>query len=140
MLLISLIIMKKQAKDVILHITRREDWERAKRIGQYKADTLDTQGFIHCSLPRQILGVANSIYKGKRGLVLLCIDAQRLSAEVRYEEAESGDNYPHIYGPLNADSVIEAIDFEPDEEGLFTLPKLDQPKTQVLTRLEGLTA
>jgi uncharacterized protein (DUF952 family) len=114
--------MKAQAMDIIIHIARREDWERAKRIGSYKGDTLETQGFIHCSLPRQIINVANSVYKGKRGLVLLCIDTRRIGAKVRYEGVEGGDKYPHIYGFLNVDSVVEVFDFEPNEEGLFKLP------------------
>jgi uncharacterized protein (DUF952 family) len=119
--------MKEQAMDIIIHIARREDWERAKRIGFYKGDTLETQGYIHCSLPRQIINVANSVYKGKRGLVLLCIDTRRIAAEVRYEGVEGGDKYPHIYGSLNVDSVVDVFDFEPNEEGLFKLPlKLEQ--------------
>ncbi len=30
--------------------------------------------------------------------------------------------FPHIYGPINLDAVIQVLDFEPDENGDFTLP------------------
>jgi uncharacterized protein (DUF952 family) len=30
-----------------IHITQRDEWEKARKIGAYIADTLDTQGFIH---------------------------------------------------------------------------------------------
>jgi uncharacterized protein (DUF952 family) len=32
-----------------------------------------------------------------------------------------GDEFPHIYGALNLDAVVQAIDFEPTAQG-FSLP------------------
>ncbi|MEB3214959.1 MAG: DUF952 domain-containing protein [Nostocales cyanobacterium 94392] len=31
---------------LILHITPREDWEKAKATGTYRTDSLETEGFI----------------------------------------------------------------------------------------------
>jgi uncharacterized protein (DUF952 family) len=64
--------------DHILHICSLEDWQAAQAAGEYRADSLEAEGFIHCSRPEQILGVANRYYAGstdgKRDLLLLCID------------------------------------------------------------------
>lgn len=111
----------------IYHITQREAWEPARSVGEYRGDTLDTQGFIHCSTPGQVVGVANSYYPGRHGLVLLCIDPDKLRAELRYEApdgpAVAGESlFPHIYGPLNIDAVTAVLDFEPGPDGLFTMP------------------
>jgi uncharacterized protein (DUF952 family) len=38
----------------IFHITQLEQWEQAKIIGSYRADSLDIEGFIHCSEVSQI--------------------------------------------------------------------------------------
>jgi uncharacterized protein (DUF952 family) len=70
---------------MIYHITPRAAWEPARTRGEYRSDTLDTQGFIHCSTSRQVVAVANSYYPGQQGLVLLCIDENRLRSELRYE-------------------------------------------------------
>ena len=108
---------------VLLHITPREDWERAERDGIYRAASLETEGFIHCSTPAQVVGTATRFYRGQTGLVLLVIDAEKLQAEVRYEDAD-GQMFPHIYGPLNLDAVTRVLPFEPSADRTFTLPPL----------------
>src|SRR5438132_14063270 len=96
---------------MIYHITPRETWEQAQTEGAYWGDTLDTEGFVHASTRRQVVATANRFYKGKADLVLLCIEAARLESEVRYEPAESGELFPHIYGPLNVDAVKQVVEF-----------------------------
>jgi len=108
---------------VILHITTREQWEQARRLGVYRGDTLESEGFIHCSSVRQAVPVANALYRGRSGLVILCIEAGRVEAEIRYEGADRGELYPHIYGPLEIEAVSLVLDFEPGEDGTFSLPQ-----------------
>ncbi len=107
--------------NIILHITQRQRWEEAKLSQAYRGDTLDTEGFIHCSTHPQLIKVANKFFFGQKKLIILCIDADRLQSEVKYEEAD-GDKFPHIYGPLNVDAVIKVIEFESGENGKFELP------------------
>ncbi len=107
---------------IILHITQREQWEQAKLVQVYRGDTLDSVGFIHCSTPLQVIKVANTFFPSQEGLLLLCIDSDKVQAEIRYEGFE-GEYFPHIYGPLNPDAVFNVIDFEPGEDGNFELPE-----------------
>jgi uncharacterized protein (DUF952 family) len=107
---------------LIYHITSREQWTGARAEGEYRGDTLATEGFIHASIARQVVQVANRFYHGRTGLVLLCIDSERVSPEVRHEAADNGDRFPHIYGPLNVDAVVEVIDFPVTVDGSFQLP------------------
>jgi uncharacterized protein (DUF952 family) len=111
------------AVSVILHITKREEWERAKLAGVYRGDTLESEGFIHCSEPQQVIPVANTWFPGEKGLTLLCIDSQKVGAEIRYEGVGGGERFPHIYGPLNLDAVFQVLDFEPAEDGKFVMPQ-----------------
>ena len=107
----------------ILHITQWETWDAARAAGIYQADTLATEGFIHCSTAAQVLGVANAMFRGQAGLALLTIEEARVQAEIRYEDCyASGQQFPHIYGPLNLDAVIHVADFPPGMDGTFTLP------------------
>ncbi len=108
---------------MILHIATRQAWQAAQIAGAYRGDTLDVQGFIHCSHPGQLIPVANARFSGRTDLLLLCIDEGKLAAELREEEGEPGRLFPHIYGPLNLDAVVKAIEFPPNEDGTFTLPQ-----------------
>jgi uncharacterized protein (DUF952 family) len=111
--------------DVIYHIATCADWERALVDGEYTRSTVDKtlaeEGFIHASQASQVARTANKFYRGVPGeLVLLVIDEKLLRAEVRYEDVQGAElPFPHIYGPLNADAVLEARPFAPGADGTF---------------------
>lgn|SRR5487761_904780 len=109
---------------VIYHIATRTDWERAVRDGEYttstRGRTLAQQGYIHASDAQQVAVVANFVYKGERDLVLLVIDPDRVRSRIQYDPVpDAPAPYPHIYGPLNTDAVIEVRPFAPDPDGEF---------------------
>jgi uncharacterized protein (DUF952 family) len=106
---------------IILHITQKKQWEEAKISGFYRGDTLDSEGFIHCSTPKQIIPTANKFFLHQEGLVVLFIDSDRVQPEVRYELAENQEYFPHIYGALNVDAVLEVLDFPVGRDGYFQL-------------------
>ena len=85
-------------------------------------DSLASEGFIHLSTREQVLWVAGRFYRGQAGLLLLAVDPARLVAELRYEEAEPGQHFPHLYGALNLDAIVEVYPFPPGPDGSFTLP------------------
>jgi uncharacterized protein (DUF952 family) len=104
----------------IFHLTPAATWADAQRAGAYTADSLATEGFIHGSTAAQVVWVANNRFRGRRDFVLLHIDSDRLSAPVTYENLEGGTQlFPHIYGPLNLDAVVDVTPFEPDAAGAF---------------------
>ncbi|MCG8346574.1 MAG: DUF952 domain-containing protein [Chloroflexales bacterium] len=107
---------------LILHITRPEAWEQVRQNGFYHGDTLATEGFIHCSTPQQVIRTANALFTGQPNLILLCIQSDLVKAAIHYESVEGGEQFPHIYGPLNADAVVDVIAFPPDTDGTFSLP------------------
>jgi uncharacterized protein (DUF952 family) len=97
---------------MIFHIARASDWETARDAGEYRISTLgrtlDEEGFIHCSAtPDQCARVLGAFYDGVTApLVLLTIDPARVSAPIRHEA--SGDElFPHVYGPLPVDAVVQ---------------------------------
>ncbi len=108
----------------IYHITSRTSWSAAQKSGAYSADSLTSEGFIHCSKMNQILRVANSIFTNQRGLVILMIDPSQLKPEVRWEAGtdKADELFPHLYGPLDLEAVVRVLDFEPGLDGKFHLP------------------
>jgi uncharacterized protein (DUF952 family) len=111
---------------MIFHITPQSSWKRAQQEGVYYSETFETEGFMHCSTPRQIDRVASVFFKGQQDLVILCIDPSKVQAEIRYESA-AGDNYPHIYGALNLEAVCEVLDLASKADGSFDIPPLGGP-------------
>ena len=42
---------------MIYHLTSRRDWNEAQKSGEYRAESLESEGFIHCSTETQVLPV-----------------------------------------------------------------------------------
>ncbi len=117
---------------MIYHITSGAAWAQAQMRGQYRAPSLASEGFIHCSTRDQVPGVANEFYRGKADLRLLCINADKLKCELRWEAAAHPDGvmaphsrddarFPHLYGALNLEAVVAAVAFKERDSG-FALP------------------
>ena len=89
----------------VFHIAERAEWERQRGSGVYRHPSIEDVGFIHCSNQEQVERTLERHFPGVRRLVLLEIDVSRLEHELRDEEGEPGEVFPHLYGPLNADAV-----------------------------------
>jgi uncharacterized protein (DUF952 family) len=111
----------------LYHITQAADWRDARAAGEYRLSTrgvtLEEQGFIHCSLPHQLRGVAEVIYHDADDLVVLVIDTGRLPVPVRFEAPQPGaEEYPHIYGALPVEAVTSVVAVSRDDAGRLVLP------------------
>jgi len=113
----------------LFHITTVAEWDAARAAGVYRAPSLETEGFIHLSGDHQWLRTASRFFRGRTGLVLLAIRADALTAEVRWEEAD-GDRFPHLYGALNVDAVVEAHALPVAEDGAIGIPEALLPWRQ----------
>jgi uncharacterized protein (DUF952 family) len=89
---------------MLLHICLASVWERCSG-DNYKPETFEKEGFIHCCLERQLAGVLTRYFKGANNLVLLSIDENKLLSEVKYEAGPDHDLFPHVYGPINKTAV-----------------------------------
>lgn len=96
----------------IYHLALASEWAAAQPAGEYVVSTrgrsLADEGFIHASRADQWEGVRASFYADvTEPLLLLTIDPDRLTCELRVEEVPAvGDSFPHLYGPLNVDAVV----------------------------------
>ncbi len=100
----------------IYHLVPRRVWER--NVDQpYRADSLASEGFIHCSFAEQLAWVANRFYADAEDLLLLHIDPGRLTSPLREEPCDTGEIFPHIYGPLNRDAVVSVETLEHGADG-----------------------
>ena len=85
---------------------------------------------MHCSYVYQLSAVANRFFQGQNNLLLLVIDCSQIEAKVIDENLEGGlELYPHLYGGLPINAVVEVIPFPCNVDGSFSLPK--QLETEV---------
>jgi uncharacterized protein (DUF952 family) len=96
--------------EFIYHVTTQKEWEQALLKNEYLPLGYEKDGFIHCSIERQVSGVLDRFYKGQSGLVKLKIEKAKVQRPVLFELAhDMNELFPHIYGSLNIDSVVEVI-------------------------------
>ncbi len=107
---------------IIYHLTTRDAWAQAQEAGEYEAPSLAEEGFIHCSKDvEQMLRVAARLYDGRTDLQALDVEVDKLISPLKIEPSRSGELYPHIYGKLNLDSVLQVRDLVLDTTGKHTL-------------------
>ncbi len=106
----------------ILHLAFVDQWEAAREAGSYRWSTRgksldDGVTFIHASRPEQVATVANFVYEDvQEPLCLLVIDTERLVSAVCDEHVD-GQMFPHIYGPLNLDAVVDVRPYQRGADG-----------------------
>lgn len=101
----------------IFHITDRAAWTHAQALGSYRGCALETEGFIHCSNVEQVARVANTKFVARDDLVVLEVDTERVTAEVRWENLEGGTElFPHIYGAIETSWVRRVYPLERDKD------------------------
>ncbi|HVE94928.1 MAG TPA: DUF952 domain-containing protein [Acidimicrobiales bacterium] len=107
---------------MIFHIATRAAAAAAGK-QDYRPEAFDVDGFVHCSTAEQVPATADAYYANVGDLVLLCIDPDRLIGPLRWESAtDDGPRFPHVYGPLNPDAVVDVVAFERGDDGGFDLP------------------
>lgn len=108
---------------VLLHIIHRDEWKTVLSQTEYRTESLDTEGFIHCSYPDQVLTPANERFHGVEGLLLLTLDPDALDAPLVVEDSYGGGvAFPHVYGPIPVAAVTGVIEFPCEADGSFRLP------------------
>lgn len=103
----------------IFHVCEPEVWAEAMAFGSIGNPSLDTEGFIHCATADQLDGVRSRFYAGRDDYLIVTVDTDLLDdVECRWEApshpdgspnttAEAADRFPHIYGGIPLDAVVE---------------------------------
>lgn len=104
----------------IYHLAESPHWTSAQETGIYTVSTrgrsLEDEGFIHASDEDQWPTVRHVFYDDVDGdLQLLEIDPVRLRSKVIREvgNPETGEIFPHVYGPINVDAVTAVHTLHP---------------------------
>ncbi|EPR11495.1 DUF952 domain-containing protein [Ruminiclostridium papyrosolvens] len=105
---------------IILHCMKENSWKKVKEKQSFGLDSIEAEGFIHCSSIGYFWRVAPNFKHIEEDLVLLCIETDKLQSKIRWEDGDNcGRYYPHIYGQINIDSVVHVLPFLKDINGDF---------------------
>ena len=91
----------------ICHIVTPDVWEKFEDENEYQAASLKSEGFIHCSYAEQLEGVLQRYYKDAKKVLILTLETEKLTSKLVEEPSTGGEIYPHIYGAINAEAIIE---------------------------------
>ncbi len=107
--------------DIIYHLVPVDYWEAQSIERPYTPADYEREGFIHCTRgEEQLTIVANRYYRhDPRAWLVLVLDEQAITAEVKYELSQDEKLYPHIYGPLNREAIREVRHMPRDADGTF---------------------
>jgi len=109
----------------LYHLTLAEDWRQAKRQGCYpwstRGMTLEQVGFVHASWRHQVAATYQRFYADAASVVLLALDPRAIASAgvpIRQEPApDTGELFPHLYGPLPMGAVVLADPYPGDACG-----------------------
>lgn len=102
-----------------------ELWDKAQKTGEYRYSTISSSleevGFIHATSPDQTIAMLNRRFIDRDNILLLVADLDKIDSEVKFEAPLSGSPgvYPHIYGPLNVDAIIDTYTPIKNSSGRF---------------------
>lgn len=96
------------------HLVTTASWHESVRAGVHRPASLATQGFVHLSTDAQVSRTVERHYPDVGDLLLVEVDPDRLAAEVVFEEGEPGEWFPHLFGPLPLDAVLDVRPWSAD--------------------------
>ena len=109
--------------DRIYHLTTAPAWDEAQAAGAYRAASLASEGFLHASTAGQVEGSANRYFAGHPTILVLTVDLGRVAVPVRWERSPHADDpFPHLYGPLNLDAVVDVTTWARSADDSFRWP------------------
>ncbi len=91
---------------LIYHIVLPDVWEKFKNEYEYEAESLASEGFIHCSYRNQLDEVLERYYKNADIVLILHINLHYLTAKFIAEPSTNREIYPHIYGKINKSAIV----------------------------------
>lgn len=90
----------------IFHIVTPDRWNEFATEEFYEAESLKSEGFIHCSFEHQLDGVIGRYYSDVDELIILELDPTRFGSELVEEASTNGEIYPHIYGKIDKSAIV----------------------------------
>jgi uncharacterized protein (DUF952 family) len=105
-----------------------DEWA-ALNAGTFDGSPSDkADGFIHLSTAAQLTETVDRHFSGQKDLVIAAIDLAALGDRVRWERSRHGELFPHVYGHLSSQSVVDSCPLERHPNCTVRLPTPDRAR------------
>jgi uncharacterized protein (DUF952 family) len=92
---------------LIYKIVPQALWRATEALGEFHGAPVDlADGYIHFSTAIQVRDTAAKHFAGKRDLLFVSVEAERLGDALKWEPSRGGDLFPHLYTPLQFGDVM----------------------------------
>lgn len=114
--------------ELVYKVCTTDEWKAAGAAGVYVGSPDDRRdGYIHLSSPAQVAGTlarhfSSADGRGLPDLVLVGFRPESLGAALRWEPSRNGENFPHLYGPLDPGLAVSIFELGLAPDGRHTLP------------------
>ena len=104
----------------VYHLVNPVWWETFANKDYYESETLSDEKFIHLSTLEQVNGTLANYFKGVNRIFLVHIDASKLTSNLVFEDLfDIGIAFPHLYGRLNKEAVMQVQELLADADGVL---------------------
>lgn len=92
---------------LIYKLLGADEWAQARQAGEFRGSGIDlADGYVHLSTADQVVETAQRHFDGRRGLVMLAVDTDRLGDDLRWEPSRGGEDFPHLYACMPLGAVV----------------------------------
>ena len=94
---------------IVYKIIDADAWRAAEADGVFKGAAIDLKdGYIHLSTASQVKETARLHFAGADHLLLVAIDEEVVSENLKWEASRSGQLFPHVYGTIDPAKILWA--------------------------------
>ena len=112
-----------QKSDFIYKLASREVFEASRAQGRFLGQPVDlADGYVHFSTAAQLAETARLHFAGQAGQVLFQVAVAPLGAALRWEPSRHGALFPHLYGELPMQAVLNAVELDVPADGRIDMP------------------
>ena len=117
--------------ELIFKIIPAGEWEETEKAGIYYGSEHDNRdGFLHFSTAAQLQETIRRHYAGAWSVVVIAVKAAAMGEALKYEHsATRGEDFPHLYGPL--DIILEPAERATVVSTFCTVPLVEQNLLQL---------
>ena len=108
---------------LIYYVCDGETWRTESTTDDYVGSSDDLRdGFMHFSTKAQVRTSVALHRAGQVGLVLLIVETEALGTGLKWEPSRGGQLFPHFYGKMPRNAVLEIIELPLGPDGTHEFP------------------
>ena len=98
-------------------------WREAEAAGDFAGAEIDhDDGFIHLSSASQVVETVTRHFAGQADLLLVSVDEEALGETLKWERSRGGDLFPHVYGVIQMNAVVDVVPLPLGADGAHIFP------------------